>query len=165
MVEFNVSLRPITDADEDFLCQLYRSTRLEEMAQSGWTQPQIDEFLKFQFQAQHKFYQETFTEAAYDIVLADGERAGRLYLDRREDEFRIIDIALLPAFRGKKIGYRLLRDILDEATAAKKCVRIHVESNNPALKLYERLGFEHVEDQGVYYLMEWWPKGCKPTKS
>jgi len=32
-----------------------------------------------------------------------------------------------------------------------------VERFNPALRLYQRLGFRHVEDQGPYYLMEWRP--------
>jgi ribosomal protein S18 acetylase RimI-like enzyme len=36
-------------------------------------------------------------------------------------------------------------------------VRLHVERNNPALRLYQRLGFREVEDQGVYLALEWTP--------
>ena len=48
-----------------------------------------------------------------------------------------------------------MRDLLDEAAGAGKAVTIHVEKNNPAMRLYRRLGFETVEDQGVYDLMRW----------
>jgi hypothetical protein len=34
-------------------------------------------------------------------------------------------------------------------------VRIHVERQNPALALYERLGFRLLEDRGVYLFLEW----------
>ena len=45
-------------------------------------------------------------------------------------------------------------EVLDEAALLGKPVRIHVEKNNPAMHLYDRLGFRQVEDQGVYWLME-----------
>jgi ribosomal protein S18 acetylase RimI-like enzyme len=84
-----------------------------------------------------------------------GRPIGRLYVDRREDEIRIIDIALFPEHRGKGIGSRIMETLLDEGKDSGKPVTIHVEKNNPALRLYRRLGFTKVEDQGVYDLMEW----------
>ena len=75
-------------------------------------------------------------------------------MERRADEIRIIDIALLPKYRSKGLGGKLLKDLLDEAKTRQLPIRIHVERFNPALKLYERLGFKHIEDNGVYYLME-----------
>lgn len=50
-----------------------------------------------------------------------------------------------------------MRQILAEGAEAGKLVRIHVEENNPALRLYRRLGFKKIEEQGVYYLIEWAP--------
>ena len=127
------------------------------MAQVPWTDEQKAEFLRFQFEAQTKFYAENFPRAEFQIVELAGKPIGRLYLDRREDEHRLIDIALLPEHRGSGIGGGLMRDVLDEAAAVGKMVRIHVEANNPAMRLYLRLGFEMVEEQGVYHLMEWRP--------
>ena len=75
-----------------------------------------------------------------------------------EDEIRIIDIALLSQQRNKGVGSGLLRDILTEAGEKNIPVRIHVEKFNPALNLYQRLGFKEVEDSGVYLLMEWIPR-------
>lgn len=150
-------MRPITAADEGFLSRVYASTRQEELAVLNWSEQERAEFLLLQFRAQHTFYLERFAGAQFDIVLLNGQEAGRLYLDRRADEFRIIDIALLPEYRNRGIGTGLLREIQAEAESAGLPVRIHVERNNPALSLYHRLGFGEVGENGVYYLMEWVP--------
>lgn len=150
----SLQLRPITESDEAFLAKLYASTRQEEMVQSGWPQEEIDRFLLFQFNAQHKYYQMEFTKARYDVVEQAGEAVGRLYVDRRQDEIRIIDIAFLPQHRGKGMGSRLLNELIDEAQEKKLPIRIHVENNNPAMRLYKRLGFVKTGETGVYYLME-----------
>ena len=108
-----------------------------------------------QFDAQHAHYQEHYPGAAFDVILVDGQPAGRLYVAREDDEIRIVDIALLPEYRNRGIGTRLLRGLQSEAAAAGKPLSIHVERFNPALRLYERLGFRQIEDQGVYLFMEW----------
>jgi ribosomal protein S18 acetylase RimI-like enzyme len=89
--------------------------------------------------------------------LIENEPAGRLYVARWQREIRIVDIALLPAFRGRGIGSRLITELLEEGSRKGKNVSIHVETFNPAFRLYQRLGFEVVEDKGVYLLMEWHP--------
>lgn len=154
-----VTLRPMSDADLPFLQEVYAGTRADELAQTSWSDEEKQSFVDMQFQAQHSHYQKHFPEAAYQIVEQAGRPIGRLYLDRRPDELRIIDIALLPEKRGGGIGGALMGQILDEAGVTGKPVRIHVERNNPAMHLYDRLGFRKVEDQGVYWLMEWRPTG------
>jgi ribosomal protein S18 acetylase RimI-like enzyme len=87
------------------------------------------------------------------VIVSGGQSAGRLYVARWEDEIRIVDIALLPEFRGRGIGGSLLADLIAEADAAGKPLSIHVEQNNPARSLYDRLGFEEAGEHGVYVLM------------
>ena len=125
------------------------------MALLDWSDQQKQQFLRMQFNAQHTYYHEQFTEARFDIIEQDSRRIGRLYVDRRPADIRIIDIALMPEYRGKGIGGGIMQALLDEAAACNKSVSIHVEHNNPAMHLYQRLGFRHVSDEGVYYLMEW----------
>lgn len=152
-----VTFRPIRPGDQEFLLRLYASTRAEEMALVDWSAEEKGAFLRSQFEAQRTYYQQQFPDARFDVVLLSGEPAGRLYVDRRPGEVRLIDIALLPEHRGRGIGGALMREILEQAAEATLPVRIHVERNNPALRLYRRLGFESIEDQGVYHLMEWRP--------
>ncbi len=152
-----VDLRPIGPADREFLYRLYASTRQAEMSLLDWSDAEKEEFLRMQFEAQHRYYVEQFPAARLDVVLREGEPIGRLYVDRRDDEIRLIDIALLPEHRGGGIGGAMMRELLVEAREAGMPVRIHVERFNPAMRLYQRLGFERLEEQGVYDLMEWRP--------
>jgi len=149
------TLRPITMQDMAFLYRVYASTREEEMAAWGWLAPQKEAFLQMQFNAQHAHYQQQFGDASFDLILLDGKAVGRLYLQRQKHELRIIDIALLTEYRDKGIGSALLQGILDQAAQADLPVRLHVEQNNPALRLYRRLGFCEIERQGVYRSLEW----------
>lgn len=153
----NLSLRPITDADLPFLNRLYHSTRVEEVAVLPWSDADKAAFLDMQFQAQHAHYQAYYPKCAFDVIELKGKAIGRLYLDKRQDEFRIVDIALLPEYRGCGIGSHFMKKILADAAAHHLPVRIHVEHNNPAMHLYLRLGFQHIETNGVYHLMEWIP--------
>ncbi len=139
------TLRPITPADQDFLYGVYASTRADELAVTDWDDAQKAAFLQMQFDAQHQYYQEHYPEASFSIVLVDGEPVGRLYVARWPDQIRIVDIALLPAHRNQEIGTILLQALLAEGDAIGKRVSIHVERFNPALRLYERLGFRPAE--------------------
>ena len=157
MNECTVTLRPITPDDETFLYRLYASTRKEELAPLDWQEAQKETFLRMQFTAQHTFYTEQFPQAAFQLLVLGDEPIGRLYVDHRPDEIRILDIALLPAYRNRGIGTRLIVEILDRGAAAGLPVRMHVEQYNPALRLYHRLGFRRIDDSGIHLLIEWSP--------
>jgi ribosomal protein S18 acetylase RimI-like enzyme len=149
-----VSLRPVEPSDEEFLYRVYAGTRTEELAVVPWDDAQKDAFLRAQFDAQSRWYRDHYARATYQVVLVDGEPAGRLYLHRGESEIRIVDIALLPEHRGNGVGSSLLNDVLAEADSTGKRVTIHVERFNPALRLYERLGFSVAEDKGAYLFLD-----------
>jgi GNAT superfamily N-acetyltransferase len=150
-----ISLRPITPKDDSFLAGLYASTRSDELAVTGWSDEEKALFCRRQFDAQSAHYRENYPGALLQVVEEDGVPVGRLYVARWDKEIRIMDIALLPEHRGRGIGTKLLRDLQDEAPGAGKWLTIHVERFNPALRLYERLGFRQIEDKGVYFLMRW----------
>lgn len=151
---FNIRLRKITPQDESFLLSVYASTRAEEMQLVPWSDAEKAEFLQSQFQAQHTYYQQHYPQASFDVIAVADQQVGRLYVDRGAGELRIIDIALLPEFRGQGIGSQLLQDLIAESDAAGDRITIHVEKNNPALRLYRRLGFTEIEEVGIYWLME-----------
>jgi ribosomal protein S18 acetylase RimI-like enzyme len=153
-----VELRAATPADQGFFARVYASTRTDELAPVPWTDEQKSAFLAQQFAAQSSHYAIHYADASYDVVLVDGEPAGRLIVDRGTVEMVIVDIALLPELRGRGIGTRLLRPLLEEAAAAAVPVLIHVERNNPAMTLYRRLGFEATGEVGIYFEMRRMPQ-------
>ena len=149
-----VTLRPATPDDEAFLLEVYSSTRADEMARVPWTDAQREAFLKMQFEAQQLHYRTHNPTATHDIILQDNRPIGRLYVARREQEIRIMDITLLPAHRNQGIGTPLIKELMAEAEAAGKPLTIWVESFNPSLRLFERLGFSQAETDGINCLME-----------
>lgn len=150
-----MALRPIRPDDYPFLLALYASTREDELSVVDWSAEQKAAFLRMQFDAQHAHYQEHYAGSAFDVVLVGDEPAGRLYVARWPQEMRIIDIAFAPAFRGRGLGTRLLTDLQRDARERGVPLTIHVERLNPALRLYERLGFTLAEDKGVYLFLTW----------
>lgn len=151
-----IELRTATAGDEPFLLSVYASTREEELAMvTDWSPEQKDAFVRQQFLAQHTHYHQHYPGARFDVIVADQQPAGRLYVHRRDREIRLMDIALLPPFRRRGVGGALLASLMDEARAAEKSLTIHVEKFNPAMRLYERLGFVPIAEHGAYDLMEW----------
>jgi ribosomal protein S18 acetylase RimI-like enzyme len=151
------ALRPAEAADSEVLYQIYASTREEELAPLGWDDAAKEGFLRMQFAAQDRYYHETYPDASYDLIVSGDSVLGRLYVDRGPGALSILDIALLPEHRRQGIGAALIARVLDEAETAGKPVRIYVERFNPASRLYSRLGFREIDDQGVYLLLEWRP--------
>lgn len=145
-------LRPVTAADEAWQFAIYASTRADELALAGWPPQQCEAFTQQQHRAQQQHYARHFPHSACQLILVGNEVAGRLWLDERADRLHVLDIALLPAWRGRGLGTRCLLDLA--AGCGGRCLSIQVELHNPARRLYERLGFvADGEPQGLYQAM------------
>ncbi len=149
-------LRPEAETDLPFLRRLYISTRWEELAAvTDWAEAQKIAFLESQFAFQRHHYRTYYPKCEFAVLEKDGTPAGRLYVDRQATMLLVIDIALLPEWRGHGTGTALMNAVCAKARAANKKVSIAVEKFNPAQHLYRRLGFHEVADEGAYWVMEW----------
>ncbi|WP_218080819.1 GNAT family N-acetyltransferase [Anthocerotibacter panamensis] len=151
-----LTFRSATPEDEGFLGKLYASTRAEEMAALPALQQEL--FLKLQFTAQSQFYAAQFPHGNHQIVFVKELLAGRIFVNRNAQEVRLVDIALLPKFRGKGIGTSLLNGLLTEAKQSGKPVRLQVMRLNRAQGLYERMGFVQTGNTDTHLQMEWRPQ-------
>lgn len=151
--ELGISYRPLTEGDMRFVAALYASTRREEIAQTGWPAETQAAFLHQQHIAQHAHYQASYKDAEWLIVERAGEAIGRLYLHRTQHALSVVDISLAPSARGGGIGSAILADVLAQAREEGLPVDLQVEINNPARRLYERLGFVVRENMGIYDAM------------
>jgi ribosomal protein S18 acetylase RimI-like enzyme len=152
-----VALRPCRDSDADFLRDVYVASRWDEMAPAGWPAETTRAFLRDQYRLQDLHYRKYYADAAWCVIEIGGERAGRLYVLLQGRDLRVVDIALMPAFRNRGVGGALLEAIQGQAAAvygASK-VSVHVEQSNPATRLYQRLGFRFISTRGPYRLLEW----------
>ena len=151
-----IRLRPVEPGDEVLLRRVYASTREEELRQAPWDDAMKEAFVRMQFDAQKSHYDRVYPECSNQVIEAAEGPAGRLYVDRSNKSVHIIDIAILAEFRNRGIGGCILRELLREAKESGVPATIHVERFNPAMRLYERLGFRKVKDAGeIYVLMEW----------
>lgn len=157
-----ITFRVEMPQDESFLCRLYASTRTHEMSLTGWPPEAQEAFLRQQFQFQTIHYHRYYPNASFQVILIDDRPGGRIYVDYESAEILLIDIALLPEHRGAGIGGWILGNLLDEAARNRKRVTLHVEPHNPALRLYQRLGFHMIEEPGLNapmsLLLEWRPE-------
>jgi ribosomal protein S18 acetylase RimI-like enzyme len=87
------------------------------------------------------------------IVLVENAPVGRLIIDGAGDHIEVIDVALLPQYRGHGIGTSLLRGVLAQADRMGRAIMLHVEKQSRAVRLYERLGFVICGDVGMYFAM------------
>ncbi len=150
-----VTFRPAGSDDEPFLLGVYGSTRTEELALTNWDEAQRETFLRMQFSAQQSHYREHYPEGEQYVILVNEDAVGRLYVAEIEKEVRVLDITILPHHRNTGIGKPIIRELMAEAAAIGKPLRIYIESFNPSLGLFERLGFVKSEESGYSYLMEW----------
>jgi ribosomal protein S18 acetylase RimI-like enzyme len=149
----SISLRPANSDDRNFLLRLYASTREEELANVGWNEAQRTAFVTMQFESQQRCY----PQGDHRIILLDENPIGRILLNRQPDAILLVDISILAAHRNAGIGSRLLRDLLAEAQAIAKPIRLHVLKTNRAIRLYEELGFCTIGEDGAYFEMQYDP--------
>jgi ribosomal protein S18 acetylase RimI-like enzyme len=146
----SVSVRAATESDRDFLRALFATTREQELAHLPGGAAARAIFCDIQFNAQRESYRSSFPDADHEIIEVNGVAAGRLYVDRSREAFHLIDISLLPQYRGRGIGGALLQALLAEAAQLAVAVSLSVAVSNGARRLYERLGFRTVHSDGVY---------------
>jgi ribosomal protein S18 acetylase RimI-like enzyme len=159
-----VILRRARQDDLPLLRRVYASTRQEELAAVDWDEAQRAWFLDMQFDLQARAYAQAYPEAEWQVVVCDGQPAGRLITDHTSDPIRLIDITLLPDYRSAGIGSELVHRLLDEAAAAGRPVVLHVVKSNRARALYQRLGFAVTTRDDVYLEMQWRPGGGAATQ-
>jgi ribosomal protein S18 acetylase RimI-like enzyme len=150
-----ITLRPVTEADSNFLFTVYASTREQEMAVVPWTPEQKETFVRMQFEAQQRHYAAEHPQAQHAVISLDQSPVGRIYFNPTTETLHILDVTVLPQYRNQGIGSILLGRILEQARAGAKPVTIYVESYNPSLRLFERLGFARAAENGLNLLMKW----------
>lgn len=152
-----ITLDPATDCDQEFFYRTFASTRADELALTGWSPEQQESFLRMQFEAQRRGYLMQTPDAQYWVIRRDKTPVGRLIVDRSSNDIHLIDIGLLPEFRGQGIGSTLMAAMIQEAKQERKPIRLFVERFNSALRWYERLGFKLISGGEIYLEMMWQP--------
>ena len=141
------TLRPANRDDETFLFALHRSAMRDYVeAAWGWDEG---------WQREH--FATTYVPRR-QAVIVKVERAhlrdvGRISLTRHWRKFFLRDIELLPEVRNRGIGTAIIGALLRLAEEEGRAVELFVLKHNPAQRLYARLGFRVVGDDGARLTM------------
>jgi ribosomal protein S18 acetylase RimI-like enzyme len=104
---------------------------------------------------QKVFFDKDFRPKDITIITANGLDAGMFEIENKDDGYFLRRIEVYPTFQNHGIGSKIIRDIMLQASSEDKKVSLLVFCINPAWKLYERLGFEIVEETDTHYRMVW----------
>lgn len=150
-----IILRPLGPNEENFWREVFFDSVGRRFSALGMVGEQLNNLLEFQFQAQNKDYRANYKKASNDVILFNGERAGRVILSDEHSDLHLIDISVLSEFRNRGIGTKILQWLFNQSRRTGLPIRFYVEKLNPAFKLYERLGFKIAADVNTHFQMEW----------
>lgn len=153
-----LGLRPIRPSDQDFLLRLF----IESRPWLSWADTDRDvlqALYEQQFRAMRAGLESVYPEHMDFIVERTGQAVGRLVVDLGYADWRISELAIVAAARGKGIGTDLVRSL----QAAAESVRLPITLSTPMVgatdgrSLYERLGFQVTAVRPPHYDMAWLP--------
>ena len=160
-----LQLRLVSEADFPFMRALYRVVRSNELSVTNWTQAVKDQFCDTQFAQQDQYYRANYPHARFFIIEHNAQRVGRLYLSDEPDLLALMDISLIESQRGQGHGTAIMQWLTALADRTQRVMRLYVETDNPALRLYERFGFQPNDRHGVYIKMLRSPAMAATTES
>jgi ribosomal protein S18 acetylase RimI-like enzyme len=151
----SLTLRDEGDGDETLLRQLFETGSGASLLSRGFPPTLVGQLIAQQLLARERGHSSTHPRAQRQIVLAGGHPVGRLSVDRSADPWYVVDLAVLPAARGRGVATQLLARMQAEAAAAGVAIELHVAAENPARSLYQRNGFEMTTEEGPDLRMRW----------
>jgi len=137
-------------ADEERLFALHRDAMRDYVEETwGWDEAW-----------QRSFFTQTFAPARHALIMRREAAfslghtlVGRICLTRHWRRVFLRDIELVAAERNRGLGTAIVSAILELARARRQAVELLVLKCNPAQRLYARLGFAIVADDGARLTM------------
>lgn len=150
-----ITRRPETPADEPFLRQMIVASIAQDLMAWAWPPAIRDPLLGTQYTAKMGSLRANYPQTCSEIILADGQPVGWIFLDETSDGVHLVEIMVSIEMRGKGVGSAVLQEVLSAADRAGKPVRLLVNvTNTRAIQLYERLGFHRTGGDEVQHEME-----------
>jgi ribosomal protein S18 acetylase RimI-like enzyme len=136
-VKHRYTLRPASDADEQWLDRLRRAAYLDlfNATWGGWDE------------AKHNLhFTESLARGHIRVIEIDGSPVGMIQELELPDSVEVAEIQVLPGFQNRGIGRQVLQDTINRALTTDRYVVLSLGlRNHGALRLYERLGFRELQ--------------------
>jgi ribosomal protein S18 acetylase RimI-like enzyme len=125
-------LRPATPSDLDFCWLIYRDAmRPLTEALGPWNEA-----------SQKRLIADAVADSGTSILRHHEDDAGWLQVEETRHIVHLQQLFLLPELRNRGLGTSFLTWMKERAERKRKDLTLEVMTNNPARRLYERLGFK-----------------------
>jgi len=142
-----LELRPATAADRAYARQVKHAAYREMV---------VAQFGAWDEAVQDRFFDKSWDEGSYDIILVDGDPCGFCRIDEHDKVLQLVEFAIEASRQNRGIGSMLLSRFLEMAKAKRKIAQLKVmKSNTRAKSLYERLGFAVYAENEVHYALRY----------
>jgi ribosomal protein S18 acetylase RimI-like enzyme len=148
-------LRSALWEDNPFLETLYADVHGPEFASLSLHAAGLAQLVALRFKAERMAFAAQFPDADHNIIWVAGHRIGRVLLNETPTEIQLIDVALLTPLRGAGVGASIIQQLQTYAAERRLPLRLSVHPQNPATRLFERLGFARVGVETNPTQMEW----------
>jgi ribosomal protein S18 acetylase RimI-like enzyme len=115
--------------------------------------PYMQELIVWDEQEQRASFAAQWKREEVRIISVDGKDVGWLQVAELPAEIRLQKFFVSPRYQRSGIGSEVLRNLLVTWRSTGKKIVLKVLKNNPARRLYERLGFSVVAEAGVTFRM------------
>ncbi len=113
--------------------------------------------LNLNMEAQVAGFRQRWDVTEVRIITLDGTDIGWLQSFLRDDTLFLAQLFVDGALRRQGIGTEVVKGLVEEAARVGRTVTLGVVKTNPALRLYERLGFRTThEDERKFYMRRDW---------
>jgi ribosomal protein S18 acetylase RimI-like enzyme len=139
----HINLQPAKAEHYDFALHLYLLTM----------RPYMQELIVWDEQEQRASFAAQWKREEVRIISVDGKDVGWLQVAELPTEIRLQKFFVSPQYQRSGIGSEVLSNLLVSWRSAGKKIVLRVLKNNPARRLYERLGFSVVAEAGITFRM------------
>lgn len=136
--------RPAARDDMGFLWELHVLTMRDYVEQTwGWERVW-----------QEEKFREKFDIAGLEVLEIEGRAIGAMAVKEEAEHLFLREIEIHPDWQRLGIGTALVNEVIATAGIRGLRVRLQVLKVNPALRLYERCGFQRSGETETHHLME-----------
>ncbi len=137
-----IALRPACPQDFDYCAKLYFAGMAQIIRQ-----------LNLDIRRQAASFQKQWEPAQVQVITLQGADVGWLQIAQTGDSLFLSQLFVDTPFQRQGVGTEVMRQLIRDASAAGHAVTLAVAKINPALELYQRLGFKITHEDDLKFYM------------
>jgi len=147
----DLQIRKFSDSEINYKKQLFVENKISKLNAEHWSDDLKIQITNMQYMAQENHINSYFPDATDSIILWDQKKVGRLVFEKSDKLLHVIDIIIGKKFQNKGLGTEILTKLISE----NESVSLNVDMDNPALRLYNKLGFKIIKQRNHQYFMKY----------